>query len=611
MQKIESNCYKKIKYVLKNLKLLPQLKNKGVDCVRPIRWDLSKLEYIEDDKIINGILPEIQRDTKRVFVNNCPSLITALNLHEGIRVLEFRNNLNLENIRVPQSVIHLDLFGCNKLKAIQDLPEGLQFLSLTGCNSLEQTQELTVKLLELDRKGCDVQYPDHFIFSSEAVLREERLAGIISSYAEKHPELPRPRSTTELLHRFLTEGIEDRGGVAGILIAVDVVLDVVQRNPDHLEWIEDVAAAFVKDGCINQPVAGWSEISALASIAQKGEIKDKIEAATHIMALEKLKEYVVNSQKPLTAAQPYFDDMWEVKDILGVIIDEDGQVQVIEISDPETINVVRDKFIKIYEFIKDQDLGDGLLDNEERLVSYEEMASYYRQDILQSIPDSLESNDFAEVFQRLGYAYTEFMNQYLKPGVEVEGINALLREVHKKLLLNGDIKEPWLGIPNKVRFETVSGIPKWFDYNKNENKVEIAYNLIKNSVLNKTTAEKAAYLCETHHLQSWGLIAFPMEVEKIKEDYSVKMDELSENPNYTKEQADKLLKERDEAIAHQVKRLTDIAVEVNEFVTQGAHRAVARIIEDGSNAARPSTKISSVVPPSSSISNSSNTSNLR
>jgi hypothetical protein len=71
------------------------------------------------------------------------------------------------------------------------------------------------------------------------------------------------QSTAELLQRFLDENIEDRGGFKKILQAATPTLNILEKNPNHLKWVEEIAERYLS-GCVNQPVRGWSAISALA-----------------------------------------------------------------------------------------------------------------------------------------------------------------------------------------------------------------------------------------------------------------------------------------------------------------------------------------------------------
>ena len=58
-----------------------------------------------------------------------------------------------------------------------------------------------------------------------------------------------------------------------------------------LKSVEEIAALHL-DGCVNQPVAGWSEISALASIANAETVTEKLEAAKHLFVNDQISNFV-------------------------------------------------------------------------------------------------------------------------------------------------------------------------------------------------------------------------------------------------------------------------------------------------------------------------------
>ena len=104
--------------------------------------------------------------------------------------------------------------------------------------------------------------------------------------------------------------------------------------------------------------------------------------------------------------------------------------------------------------------------------------------------------------------------------VEVEAGNALFRQVHKKLLLNKDISEPWPGVPNLIAYEGT--ITTWLT----KKRIEEAYEEAK-ATLRQKPKEVASYLARSHHSGTWGLVAFPKELEEIDKKYVEKMELLS------------------------------------------------------------------------------------
>jgi len=288
------------------------------------------------------------------------------------------------------------------------------------------------RLESLEERGCTVRYPQHFNFITQARVAKEKLEAAIESYMNpSNGELvnesnsssnsslklssssssnsapkPRPAAIKTLLHR-LTESAVQRGSLGELVATTTPVLDAFTQNPNHLEIADEIAKAYEVDGCINQTVASWLEISAIMSIAMAPETADKIAATKHLRALETIKNYVA------TLAQ-------------------------------------------------DQKPGSN---------------------------------------------------------VEVEAGNALFREVHKKLLENQEIENPWLAVPNSIAYEGT--IRDWLT----EEKINQAYQQTS-QILAQTPQQVANYLCEGIHQETWAQIAFPNETNQIKNSYDEEMEFL-------------------------------------------------------------------------------------
>ncbi len=229
-------------------------------------------------------LPELNRDITNLNLHGCRGL-TSLpeNLTAGIT-----NYLNLTN--------------CTGLTSLpENLPAGIVYLDLHGCTGLIFTPELIEKIQTLQEREVEICYPSHFTQNSQVESAKEKLDSAIAIYKASNPNVPEPVSIKTLLHRFLSEGINYRGAnqaatakecIKEIVATTTPVLDIFTQNPDHLKWADEIAKGFL-DGCVNQPVAGWSEISAWTSIAQSQEVADKIAATKHLRVFEELSGHVV------------------------------------------------------------------------------------------------------------------------------------------------------------------------------------------------------------------------------------------------------------------------------------------------------------------------------
>ena len=311
------------------------------------------------------------------------------------------------------NVTELNLGRCTSLTSLpENLPAGITRLDLDDCTSLTFTPSLIERLSTLEAAGTSIRYPQHFNPDDQVAKAKLDLEAAITSYNIANPDLPKPEAIKNLLHRYLTEGIGQRGdGVTAspkeclkeIISTTTPILEALTKNPNHLKWADEIAKAYL-DGCINQPVAGWSEISAIMSIAQAPTVIEKIEATKHLRVLEGVTNYIAT------------------------------------------------------------------------------------------------------------------LPQDQKPGVEVEAEsgNALFREVHKKLLAEGDIEQPWLGVPKSIAYEGM--IKSWLS----EARITAAYEQTK-TILAEPLEQVVDYLCERSHKETWAEIAFPEQVAEIKVNYAKKM----------------------------------------------------------------------------------------
>ena len=369
-------------------------------------WDLTALTELSlYGNQLNAIPAGIGRLVALEILSFGANLITALPTEiehlTSLKTLHlYDNQLNAIPAEIGRLVALTHLYlGKNRLETLPaeicNLP-ALTRLDLTNDNQLIPSPALLDRLSELETRGCDVQYPDHLSIGARVDLAKLRLAQIATKYREDNViEAANPiPNTTELLQRFLDKNAEDRGGVGKLLQATAPTLKILEENPNHLKWAEEIATAYLT-GCVNQPVAGWSEISALSSIAEAPTMLEKLELAKHLLVNDRVKEFV-----------------------------------------------------------------------SARFVGRE---------------------------------------------FEVEAGNALLREVHKKLLSEGVITKPWLAVPDEVVHE--AAISGWLT----PGKVQELRDQIE-PLLQKTPEELAEFLLNTRR-QTWGEINFPEQLKAINNPY--------------------------------------------------------------------------------------------
>jgi hypothetical protein len=447
------------------------------------------------DKLPSGItslnLTECRSLTS--LPENLPSGITSLNLSRcqnltslpenlpsGITYLDLTRCQNLTSLpeNLPSGITYLYLSDCSSLTSLpENLPSGLTYLDLTECNNLQFTEDLINRLEVLETNDCEIRYPDHYLAQNDQAARAvAKLDRTIEVYKESHADEPKPSLIKTLFNRYLTEGVGQRGSsqatnskksLKEIVATTAPILDLFAKNSNHLKWAEEIAKNYL-NGCVNQPVAGWLEISAWASIAEAPTVEEKLEASNHLRAIESITSYVAD------------------------------------------------------------------------------------------LPDS----------QKPGV------------GVEVEFFNALFREVHKKLLDNGNISKPWLGVPKGVAYERMVAEKITPDV------IESAYEGVQN-VLSQSQKDVAKYFCEDLHQSTWAeIVCGATRIEAINKIFEEKLElieNLIQNPESAKAHAFRkanpiagesfptleqiqgnIANERNEAILTKSKELTFAALEQGE-----------------------------------------------
>ena len=218
-----------------------------------------------------------------------------------LKELSLSNNKSLRTIEsLPRSLESLDLMNCENLEDIpllpDDLPWNINHINLNGCDRLVQTPELLESLRKLADVGCDVIYPDHFELSDTIIEMRNRLAQL-----GKQEDI---ENIEELLFYIVTEEPEDRSAkteledqykdlfdryVEPILFFLEK--DKENQNSNALEWVKGIASIYLT-GCVNQPVAGISEILSWISVAKERHLINKIDASKEILTLDTIKQFI-------------------------------------------------------------------------------------------------------------------------------------------------------------------------------------------------------------------------------------------------------------------------------------------------------------------------------
>jgi len=253
--------------------------------------------YLSDCTSLTKLPDNLPVGLTGLYLSGCNSL-TKLpdNLPVELTKLYLSGCTNLTKLpdNLPVGLTGLYLSGCTSLTKLPDnLPVGLTGLDLSDCSSLLFTQDLANRLKGLKDRGCVVNLPANFRAASPSDLIKKRLDLVITKYHSSQSDDGTKDSPKikELFDRFLKDGIGQRGGIKEVVESTSPILQFLEANPGYIELAEEIAKASLA-GCVNQPVAGMSELAAWVSIASAENIIDKVEAAKQLMVLDKIKELV-------------------------------------------------------------------------------------------------------------------------------------------------------------------------------------------------------------------------------------------------------------------------------------------------------------------------------
>ena len=237
-----------------------------------------------------------------VTLENCVQL-EAINgaFPNSLKHISLSNCTNLKEIAsLPRSLMSLNLANCENLENIplspDDLPWDIQDIFLNGCDRLVQTPELIGILRELEDEGCNIDYPDHFELSDAILEMKHRLSELGT--------LDDMKDVEDLLFYIVTQDPDERSAKTELEdqyrdlfdIYVDPILsflEVAKEKKDYnsLEWVKNIASIHLT-GCVNQPVAGVTEILSWISVANEKHLIHKIEASKEILTLDTIKQFI-------------------------------------------------------------------------------------------------------------------------------------------------------------------------------------------------------------------------------------------------------------------------------------------------------------------------------
>ena len=294
---------------LNDIKVIGDLDLSGCTNLEKLPNDLKVGGYLNLSRCTN--LKELPNDLK---VGKGLELSRCTNLKELPNDLKVGGYLGLSrctNLKeLPNGLKvgdYLNLSGCTNLK---ELPNDLKVggrLDLSGCTGLPNNIETINKLKAIEKENANnpnfsLIWPDHLCKDADISAIKNKLENAYRQYynndEEKKQKAIKATDSADfpvycLIHRFLTESTASRGSIKKIKDSAEILVDRISENPQLLEFMNESARPFL-DACVNQPVAGFLELSVIAEISSKPEIISKIESAKILKAFDIIKEEVKN-----------------------------------------------------------------------------------------------------------------------------------------------------------------------------------------------------------------------------------------------------------------------------------------------------------------------------
>ena len=257
-------------------------------------------------------LPEkLPQSLTKLNANGCSNLERLPDLEEGITEIDISWCKSLKKFpeRLPQSLIKLNISSCRNLEELpENLPANLQFLDLSGCFKLPNSPALITQLRELENRNRDnpnfeLIWPVHIDQTAgKATEVKQLITGAYKQYYSTNPDF-RDREpnatdganypTLKLFHRFLSESVGDRGGAEKIAESAFITAQKIAQNPQLFKFIDEHSKTYL-DACVNQPVAGFTEISMMVDITTQLDVRSKLEAARMLMSVEVIRQETRN-----------------------------------------------------------------------------------------------------------------------------------------------------------------------------------------------------------------------------------------------------------------------------------------------------------------------------
>jgi hypothetical protein len=506
----------------------------------------------------NGICPEIPEGTTEVDLSNCSNLKEITN--------------------IPSSVKKLNLESCEKLKTLPQLPDSIEDIDLSYCYDLEEITNIPSSVKKLLLDNCEKlkalpQIPDGIEeISLSSFFNLKEITNIPSSvkklnldYCAKLKTLPQIPDSIEEINLSHCHVLEEITNIPSSVKKLNLDYCVKLKTlPQLQDGIEEISLSHCHD---------LEEITNIPSSVKKlnldycAKLKFTIELITKLAGLEEQECVVIYPQhfnlsalsdhakvkldqiaKSYLKQNPRHPDFPNIKNVLNRFLNEGigqrsdknttkSRATEIAKSTLPTLNILEKNphLLPLLEEVSTSFLA-GCVNQPVR--AWSEVSALMAITSKENINDQLESSKQLFTLDYIAGYVRELKQNEVGEMFEAEAGNALYREVHKKLLAEQNLDQPWLGVPGPISYE--ASIKNFLT----EERIQEAVKNIREEIFSLTKEQLAEKICESQHNQSWGEICFPNELRAIKESHSKRREELAEKTSYTEEEK-KELKEID------------------------------------------------------------------
>ncbi len=251
----------------------------------------------------NGII--FPPTLESLYINNCKLPVAFTQpLPESLKELTIYNqdeltfDQNLPNLQV------LKLIDFGPLEEITptSLSSGsLRKIDLTGCDALLPTSPLTARLQEIEaaHENNSVTYPERYY--NDQLKWKAKLLTDLNTGLERYGINKRESALKKMFNGYTSKSLGSRD-LKEIEKNAKFIIELINENFSHIEWMEELAKAYTMNACVNQPVAGWFELCAYTSIARQTSMINKVEASRQVLFLEVLTNHISEQKSQIDTA---------------------------------------------------------------------------------------------------------------------------------------------------------------------------------------------------------------------------------------------------------------------------------------------------------------------